>query len=253
MIFFLQQFNNTMSWRHDMNDRHLSDERARWLIYILDGYTQFLKINTDDRFTRFNLDGFVICDVKRLQEEDVLIRQQFSDARARLKILDLKISQEFIARHYHCYDIVLSSMEEVKKLSDFSLDCLYRIHDQKMIDANYNVGDMPHGLTKRDDQLKYFELLLQGGCDFNELRLYMSADLQQGIIIRQFFEGSTPYWEMETRDKSIVVKESGGWGGQRVFRFLVSEHETIWSEPCCLQMAKKFITKCDDPPSCVIS
>jgi hypothetical protein len=81
----------------------------------------------------------------------------------------------------------------------------------------------------------------------------MSADLQQGIRIRQFFEGSTPYWEMETRDKSIVIKESGGWGGQRVFRFLVSEHETIWSEPFCLQMAKKFITKFDDPPSCVIS
>jgi hypothetical protein len=106
-------------------------------------------------------------------------------------------------------------VEELKRLSDFSLDCLYRIHDKKMCHIHQRINGLPH-------ELNYFDVLLQGPRSFNQLRTTLS---KQGATTRHCFTSEKIlHWELLVDECDAVFTDHGDWSGARV---LPGEQEWI--------------------------
>jgi len=221
LIFFLQQFSGTLTYYQDLLEMAQLQKEFHFLVKLLPMYTE-LTSTSSTAIQEMPLSADirdlstvrVFCDKQGLKKEQILVNDIIERRQATISVCKQNIAQEFIASHFMAFDIILSDVEELKSLSDFSLDCLYRIHDTKMRHIHQHINGLPHELRKRADQLNYFDVLIQGPRSFNQLRTTLS---NRGATTRHCFTSEKILqWALLIDECDAVFTDHGDWSGARV-------------------------------------
>lgn len=234
-IFHLVQFIDTINFNSHRNELEACIQQLKYLHGLLKLYDEVAEKREelvsqltilDARLIKLSMIQF-ICDKDKASDERLIFDDVLLQHETKKRLIIQSINDEFIFNHESEFTLNLTDIEAIKRLSDFSLNCLYRIHDGRL-----------NGLTHRVDQLNYFETIMKRPYDLNYIESIISPN--QKLKIRQFFkqEAYIRLWELYSEDGAILVRFGEDWGGVNVISFW---RNGVWIEKRGLVEAIQFI------------
>lgn len=235
-IFHLVQFFDTINFESHQNELYEYNQQSKYLYGLLRLYDEVAEKRDelvsqltmlDTRLIKLSMIQFIFDKDKasdeRLIFDDVLLQHE-----TKKRLIMQSINDEFILYHESKFTLNLTDIEAIKRLSDFALNCLYRIHS-----GTFN------GLSHRADQLNYFETIMKSPYDLEYIKSIISP--KQKLKIRECFwqKEYIGVWELyREQDDAILVRLCQDWDGENIISFW---RNGVWIEKRGLAEAIQFI------------